>query len=452
LRAATDLPSREDSVFKQSYQPRGTWLALIAGAGVLLGLSALAHAQSETLSVPAQVGEKLFFDTNLSASKQLACASCHDPNNHYAQSTTNTRSVQLGGPALTAPGFRAVPTLTYKEFVTPYDDNAPNPDGVSANAPGGGFTWDGRADTLAQQVSIPLLSSFEMANTSPAAVVQVVQNSSYAALFQQAYGANIFNSTTSAFTAIGLALQQYQLEDPDFHSYTSKYDYWSSLELSNDQPVNFTAAELRGFDVYFNDGVTAPGGNCFACHYNGPTVGGGNALFTDFTYQALGVPRNATIPANVTRPGLPPTYYDLGLCTAVNPDPVNAYLIPHKLPSSASLCGLFKVPTLRNVATRKVYFHNGVFNSLAQVLLWYNTRDTNPLAWYPTVGGVVQHYNDLPSLYKANVDQADVPFGLASGATPYMTPQMLADLQCFLETLTDGYVQGVTVQDPSCVN
>jgi cytochrome c peroxidase len=446
------LRSQENTVFERSHEPLRARLARIAGAGVLVGLATLAHAQSESLSIQAQVGEKLFFDKNLSASKQMACTSCHDPNNHYAQSTTNTRSVQLGGPTLGSPGFRAVPTLTYKADIAPYDDDAPNPDGVSANAPGGGFTWDGRADTQAQQAAIPLLSPFEMANSSPAAVVQAVQSSSYSGLFQQAYGANVFSNTNTAFTDIGLALQEYQLEDPDFNAYTSKYDYWSSLELSNGQPVNLTAAEYRGFYVYFNDGMMAPGGNCFACHYNGPTVGGGDALFTDFTYQALGVPRNPNIPANTSKPGLPATYYDLGLCTAVNPNPTNPYLVTHKVPDSAALCGMFKVPTLRNVATRKVFFHNGVFNSLAQVLLWYNTRDTNPLAWYPTQGGAVQSYNDLPTAYKANVDTADVPFGLSPGATPYMTPQMLADLQCFLETLTDGYVQGVTPQDPNCVN
>jgi cytochrome c peroxidase len=412
---------------------------------MLGGMAAAAHAQS-SLSVQAQVGQKLFFDTNLSASKRLSCASCHDPNNHYAQSTTNTRAVQLGGPNLTTPGFRAVPTLTYKEFIPPYNDNADNPDGVSVNAPGGGFTWDGRADTLAQQVSIPLLSSFEMANSNQAAVVAVVQSASYATLFQQAYGANVFANPGTAFTAIGLALQQYQLEDPSFHPFTSKYDYAESLELSNGQPVALTTAENRGYDVYNFTG------NCFACHYNGPMTGGGGAMFTDFTYQALGVPRNPAIPANVTRIGLP-SYYDLGLCTAVNPNPMNFYVTPHALPYSVSLCGMFKVPTLRNTATRKVFFHNGVFNTLAQVISFYNTRDTNPAAWYPTAGGgVLQKYNDLPTAYHANVDIADVPFGLSPGTSPYMSAQDMADLECFLKTLTDGYVAGVTPQDPNCVN
>ena len=94
--------------------------ALAAGICLLSGMSAPAHAQSTspatTLSAQAQAGQKLFFDTNLSASKQMSCATCHDPTNHYAQPTTNTRAVQLGGPNLTTPGFRAVPTLTYKQY------------------------------------------------------------------------------------------------------------------------------------------------------------------------------------------------------------------------------------------------------------------------------------------------------------------------------------------------
>jgi cytochrome c peroxidase len=436
---------------KRSRAPRATGvMRAVCALGVCLLGSAgeLARAQSinsvTSLSPQAQVGQQLFFDTNLSASKKMSCATCHDPANHYAQPTANTAAVQLGGPNLATPGFRAVPTLTYKQYTPPYNDSATNPDGVSTNAPGGGFTWDGRADTQAQQAAIPLLSSFEMANTSQAAVVAVVQNASYAALFQQAYGTNVFNDMSTAFTDVGLALQAYQQEDPSFNAFTSKYDYWATVALSNGLPVNLTAAELRGYTVFNYTG------NCFACHYNGPMTGGGGALFTDFTYENASPPRNPHIPANASKPFV--TYYDLGLCTAVNPDPVNPYVIPHVLPGSASLCGSFKTPTLRNTATRNVFFHNGVFTTLAQVIDFYNTRDTNPGKWYPTVNGVVQKFNDLPTAYRVYVDNTDVPFGLSPGDTPYMTSQNEADLLCFLETLTDGYVQGVTPQDPNCVN
>ena len=439
-----------------SFSNPGCMRLALAVAACLLGeilAPVPAHAQSADTTPPqcvppstgmslcAQVGARLFFDNNLSASRQMSCASCHNPNNHYAQS--NTTPVQYGGPTLAAPGFRAVPTLTYKQLTPAYSDDALNPDGISANGPGGGFTWDGRANTLAEQAAIPLLSSFEMANTNAAAVVAAVQSSSYAALFQQTWGANIFNDPDTAFTDIGLSLQSYQLEDPDFHPFTAKYDYVVTVALSNGLPVQLTAAEVRGFNVAQNPN----GGNCFACHFNGQPVGGNGAIFTDFTFEAIGVPRNNNIPADATRLGLPPLYYDLGLCTAQNPT------TPHTLPASAQYCGMFKTPTLRNVASRKVFFHNGVFNNLVDVINWYNTRDTNPSAWYPTVNGVVQKFNDLPPAYRANLDSVDVPFdGLPVGGTPHMSAQDVADLKCFLETLTDGYVQGVTAQDPNCIN
>jgi cytochrome c peroxidase len=114
---------------------------------------------------------------------------------------------------------------------------------------------------------------------------------------------------------------------------------------------------------------------------------------------------------------------------------------------------MFKVPTLRNVATRKVFFHNGVFKTLVDVLNWYNTRDTNPAAWYPTVNGVVQKFNDLPPGYRANIDKVDVPLdNLPAGATPHMSPQDVSDLECFLNALTDGYDPKTTPTAPSCVN
>ena len=229
----------------------------------------------------------------------------------------------------------------------------------------------------------PLLSTFEMGSTSQAAVVTAVQNASYAALFQQAYGTDVFSNATAAFTDIGLALQQYQLEDPSFHPYTSKYDYVAVLQLSNGQPVSFTAAEARGFAVFFNPGTAGqPGGNCFACHYNGPANGGVGAEFSDYTYQALGVPRNPNIPANATRLLLP-AYYDLGLCTGSNSNPVNPYVTPHKLPASGPLCGMFKVPTLRNTATRRVFFHNGVLQLAGPGYRFLQHARHNPWAWYP---------------------------------------------------------------------
>ena len=391
-------------------------LHLFASATTLL-LATVAHAEvaspSTRLSPAAQVGKQLFFDQKLSASGRMSCATCHDPAHAYGP--PNDLAVQHGGSKLTRSGTRAVPSLRYQEYTPPYADMLDNPDGISAPGPGAGYTWDGRAPTLAAQASIPLLSDLEMANRHPADVVQKVRQSAYADLFVQAFGARIFDDPKAAFEQVGAALQAFQIEDESFHPYDSKYDRYASNKLGG----KFTAAEARGFLVY-ND---PDKGNCFACHYNGAGLNGSVRLFTDYTYAAIGVPRNMDIPANRD-----PLYHDMGICS--RPD--------HPLPKNAEYCGQFKTPTLRNVATRHVFFHNGYFKSLHDVIRFYNTRDTNPELWYPIVDGKAQKFNDLPERYWQNIDPQPPLDGKPAGSQPPMSEQEMNDLEAFIGTLTDS--------------
>ena len=227
------------------------------------------------------------------------------------------------------------------------------------------------------------------------------------------------------------ALQAYQLEDVSFHAYSSKFD----LYINNKIGGNLTASEFRGYQVFTDQNR----GNCDACHFSGAGFNGSFAVFTDFSYEAIGVPRNTSIPGNRAILGLS-TNFDMGLCSRTD----------HPRPASAQLCGMFKTPTLRNVATRNVFFHNGIFHSLTDVLKFYNTRDTNPSAWYPTVNGVVQKFNDLPSHYQINIDTQMPLDGRPAGSTPPMTQQDLQDLQCFLNILTDDYNPATAVANPLC--
>ena len=367
---------------------------------------------ADTLSPSARIGKLMFFDKNLSASGKMACATCHDPGHAYGP--PNALAVQLGGPGMSTMGTRAVPSLRYQEYTPPFSDLLDNPDGISTPGPGGGYTQDGRAATLADQARIPLLSAHEMANRSAAAVVKKIEASAYAGLFQQSFGAAIFRTPKVAFLQALQALQAFQLEDASFHPYDSKYDLYASNKIGG----AMSAAELRGFAVY-NDPNK---GNCFACHYNGAGVNGSVRLFTDFTYAAIGVPRNPQIAANRRA-----SYFDLGICG--RPD--------HPRPASAPYCGMFKTPTLRNVATRAVFFHNGQMTSLMDVIRFYNTRDTNPERWYPTVKGVVQKFNDLPVKYRAGVDAQAPLDGRARGSAPPMSEQEMQDLKAFLLILND---------------
>jgi cytochrome c peroxidase len=397
---------------------RFVWgLAIVFAATLARDARTAASARTERLSPAAEVGRQLFFDKSLSASGRMACSTCHDPGHAYGP--PNDLAVQLGGPTLADSGTRAVPSLRYSEYTPPYADLLDNPDGISRPGPGGGLTQDGRAPTLADQARIPLLAPNEMANRDPADVVRRIKASPYVDTFERAFGRGILDDAQAAFRSALDALQAFQTEDPSFHPYNSKYDLYASNKIGG----ALTPAERRGFAVYNDPGK----GNCFACHYNGAGVNGSVRLFTDYTYAAIGVPRNTEIPANGNR-----DYYDLGLCG--RPD--------HPLPASAQYCGMFKTPTLRNVATRRSFFHNGRFKSLRDAIRFYNTRDTNPELWYPVVDGVVRKFDDLPPAYRPNIDDQAPLDGRARGSRPAMSDQDIDDLLAFLQTLTDDDVKG----------
>lgn len=359
-------------------------------------------------SAMSQLGERIFNDRNLSGSGRMSCATCHDPITFHGPS--NTSPVQVGGQFQTEFGQRAAPSLRYLERQPSFD----------AVHPRGGLMADGRADTLAQQALLPWFSAIELDNGDPATLARKLRAAPYLAQFGAVFGSSADDATTVAQMA--QALQAFMREDPRFHPYDSKFDQVAAGR------EHFSAAEQRGLAV-FDDPAR---GNCAACHPS-TTADGSPPLFTNFGYAATAVPRNAAIPHNND-----PAYVDLGLCGPLRAD----------LPQGA-LCGLFRTPTLRNTAQRPVFFHNGVMASLQDVVAFYNTRDTQPERWYPSVGGVVQRFDDLPVRYRGNVT-LQVPLdGRAAGAAPAMTPAEEADLVCFLRTLSDGHVAD-TLPRPEC--
>ena len=105
----------------------------------------------------------------------------------------------------------------------------------------------------------------------------------------------------------------------------------------------------------------------------------------------------------------------------------------------ADYCGLFKTPSLRNVALRQTFMHNGFFHSLRKVVDFYATRDTNPEKWYPRkADGTIDIDNDLPETYRANLN-TDPPLGGKPGDKPALNDQEIDDIVAFLGTLTDGW-------------
>jgi cytochrome c peroxidase len=110
----------------------------------------------------------------------------------------------------------------------------------------------------------------------------------------------------------------------------------------------------------------------------------------------------------------------------------------------AEYCGLFMTPTLRNLAARKTFFHNGVFHSLKKVPEFYSERDSNPEKWYSrnqnasNSDGSVNKFDDLPAQYHANVN-FDPPFSPQPKSAPSLSAAEIEDVIAFLQTLTDGY-------------
>jgi cytochrome c peroxidase len=387
------------------------WAALAFGTALLTacgggGTSATEASVPATtaLSAQAALGEKIFADVSLSASGRQACASCHSPDNAHA--SANALAVQLGGVLLDQQGRRQAPSIDYRSAATAFYFAA---DGT----PTGGLFWDGRAASLQVQASEPFLNAFEMANASNAEVTAKLARASYAEDFKRVFGADILTRPDDAMARVSLALAQYQKEDADFRGFSSKYDEFLRGKLV------LSAAELRGLAL-FNSPTQ---GNCAGCHPSAKAADGTHPLFTDFTYDNLGVPRNPQITRNDD-----PAYYDLGLCERAD------------LAARPDLCGAFKVPSLRNVAKRQVFFHNGRFNTLKDAVTFYVQRDTNPEKWYPlNADGSVNKFDDLPERYRGNVNTVEVPYNRRPGDAPALSDAQVDDLIAFLKTLSDGF-------------
>jgi cytochrome c peroxidase len=397
-------------------------LAIAIGCGLLLARadeqpSGLTRPQAYARAAALEaLGRTLFFDPSLSASGRMSCASCHDPAHGFGP--PNALSVQLGGKDMRRPGLRAVPSIKYlqalPQFTEHFFESDDEGDDSVDNGPTGGFTWDGRMDRARDQASFPLLSPFEMGNANAADVVARARTAASAGELRKLYGDAIFDDPAKAFAAIGHALEVFQQSYRDFYPYSSKYDAYLAGH------AQLTAQEARGLAL-FNDPAK---GNCGNCHRSSPGNDGTPPQFTDYGLIAIGVPRNRAIPANGD-----PHYFDLGLCGPLRTD----------FTAHSEYCGLFRTPSLRNVALRQTFFHNGLVHSLREAIAFYVERDTNPGKWYPRRDdGRVDKYDDLPTRYRGNVNQ-EPPFGGKPGDRPILTDSEIDDIVVFLNTLTDGY-------------
>lgn len=392
--------------------PAGAAVAALTAPAATSKPTPLLKAMPDPLAFPAAdpalavLGRKLFFDQNLSEPRGTSCAACHQPGKAFSGNHGSALGVALGSKPGSM-GSRNTPSLLYLRY-TParffYQD-----DDASLPTPFGGFFTDGRADTLAEQALGPLLHPLEMNNKSARQIAGKLQRG-HGAEMRARFGAAIFANHEQATAAAARALQAF-LRSNEMSPFSSRYDDYIRGKAGLDQ------AELKGLKL-FKD---ADKGNCASCHkFNETSANPARSLFTDFSYDAIAAPRNNRIPAN-RRPG----HYDRGLCDTA---------VKLQWQDPEQWCAYFKTPSLRNVAVRDNYMHNGVFDSLRDVVRFYATRATQPRDWYKS--GV--KFDDVPEKYRGNVNVNSVPYNRREGSKPALNEEEIDDIVAFLKALTDA--------------
>lgn len=337
------------------------------------------------------LGKMIFFDTNLSEPSGQSCASCHAPEAGFANPNHTNPTSEGAVTGLFAD--RNAPTIAYSQYSPEFY--------YDGNGYIGGQFLDGRAATLEIQAGGPPLNPLEMHNASKESYISKLQQASYADEFKRIYGQNIFADTEKTYAAIGDALAAYE-RTSQLSAFSSKFDAFQKGD------VNLTVQEKLGLDIFTGKA------NCDVCHplanEDLTTV---PALFTEFDYENIGVPKN---PNN--------KFYTLS--NEYNPDGVNFIDTglarnPRVIADGrvAETKGMFKTPTLRNVEKTGPYMHNGVFTTLKQVVSFYNTRDSNPTLW------------GAPEVAE-NVNKDTI-------GNLHLTEAEEDALVAFLMTLTDGY-------------
>ncbi|WP_394752376.1 cytochrome-c peroxidase [Crenothrix sp.] len=372
-------------------------IAFVANAGEFV------VSKTSALTAKEKLGRQLFFDTNLSSPAGQACGSCHDPKTFFIDPDKNQPTSDGALPHLK--GSRNTPMALYTAFSPPFHYD--NKEGLYI----GGQFLDGRAATLAEQAKGPFLNPLEMANPNKSTVVNKVRKASYAKLFTQVYGINAFNNANTAYNKIADAIAAFE-RTSIFQPFSSKYDYFLAGKTS------FTAQEMRGKKLFEEDDK----GNCAACHPSRPSEDGTPPLFTDFSYDNLGVPPNPNNPFYQLPGRLNPEgrkFVDKGLGNFVHEPAEN---------------GKFKVPTLRNIAKTEPYMHNGYFKTLEAVVDFYSHRDIKPLCkkmWVTEADALKQACWPKPEIAQnVNIDEL---------GELNLNAEEIKDIVAFLKTLTDGY-------------
>jgi cytochrome c peroxidase len=397
-----------------------TYLVAMASLALAIGLitpGPVSGSETDVLTPMEQLGKHLFFDQNLSTPAGQACASCHAPETGFTgpNSAVNEATGAYPGAVHTRFGNRKPPGAAYAgDSPVLYLDEE---EGIFV----GGMFWDARAtgwelgDPLAEQARGPFLNPLEQNTPGKHQLVLKVALSDYAHLYEVVFGplpksrqpsmasvggpSAFLKNVDEVYDNLALSIAAYE-RSVEVNPFTSKFDYFMA------GMVELTPLEAWGMELFEGDA------QCAACH---PAP-----LFTDFTYDNLGLPRNLDNPFyDMPRKWNPDggAWIDPGLGGFLATVPAWAHLAEENL-------GKHKVPTLRNIDLRptpdfvKAFGHNGVFKSLEEIVHFYNTRDVLP--WPEPEVPINVNTDELGDL----------------GLTPEEEEAIIA----FLKTLSDGFV------------
>jgi cytochrome c peroxidase len=351
------------------------------------------NAAAPRLTPKEELGKKLFFDTNLSEPAGQACAACHGPAVGMTgpDEAINTSGGVYEGAVKGRFGNRKPPAAAYAGDSSVLQH-------TEAGIFTGGMFWDGRAagtnlgDPLAEQAMGPFLNPLEQNMPGKKALILKVRSSDYAALFEQVWGAGSLDAgadVDGTYERIARSIAAYE-RSAEVNPFHSKFDdFWRKSKASGLDPAAISESNRKSFAGLGLDATELHGlllfvtkGLCAKCHVLA-SVDGRPPVFTDYSYDNLGIPRNPEnpfyrMPADVNPDG--DRWVDRGLGHFLEEsDPFRDH--------SAQNVGKHKTPTLRNVDLRprpnfvKAYMHNGYFKDLKAIVHFYNTRDVASEKW-----------------------------------------------------------------------
>jgi len=393
-------------------------ILILVGFLFMGGYNFSAFAQEpETISNQELLGKNIFFDTDLSVNGTQSCASCHAPEAGWTgpDSQINLETAIYEGALPDHFGNRKPPSSAYAGESPILNFNEEAEEWI------GGMFWDGRAtgwvlgDPLAEQAQGPFLNPLEQTIPNAQVLCVRIKQADYADLFEEVWGDRSLDcakDSAGVYERIAISVVSYE-RSAEVNPFSSKFDlFWDNAVAAgkdvtkikfamgggggmggggmgpggggmggdgnadpnrwqNFRNLGLTDAELQGLAA-FNDPNRA---NCVSCHSLEPGSAG-YPLFTSFTYDNVGIPKNPDNP-----------FYSMA--ETWNPDGENfvdyglgGFLQAAGYPEEEYLqeLGKFKVPSLRNVDLRtsedfvKAYGHNGYFKSLEDIILFYSWR------------------------------------------------------------------------------